>query len=51
MQRESRAYLWDIDRAADAIERFIAGLDLQTYEQSEITHSAVERKFESSPSR
>jgi uncharacterized protein with HEPN domain len=46
MQRESRAYLWDIDRAADAIERFIAGLDLQTYEQSEITHSAVERKFE-----
>jgi hypothetical protein len=46
MQRDSRAYLWDIDRAADAIERFVAGLDLQTYEQSEITHSAVERKFE-----
>ena len=46
MQRESRAYLWDIDRAADAIERFIARLDLQTYEQSEIVHSAVERKFE-----
>ena len=46
MQRDSRASLWDIDRAADAIERFIAGLDLQTYEQSEITHSAVERKFE-----
>jgi uncharacterized protein with HEPN domain len=46
MQRDSRAYLWDIDRAADAIERFIAGLDLQTYEQSEITHSAVARKFE-----
>jgi uncharacterized protein with HEPN domain len=46
MQRESRAYLWDIDQAADAIERFIAGLDLQTYEQSEIIHSAVERKFE-----
>jgi uncharacterized protein with HEPN domain len=37
MQRESRAYLWDIDQAADAIERFIAGLDLQAYEQSEIT--------------
>jgi len=35
-----------ISRAADAIERFIAGLDLQTYEQSEIIHSAVERKFE-----
>ena len=46
MQRESRAYLWDVDRAAAAIERFVAGLDLQTYEQSEIVHSAVERKFE-----
>jgi hypothetical protein len=44
MQRESRAYLWDVDRAAVAIERFVSGLDLQTYEQSEIVHSAVERK-------
>jgi uncharacterized protein with HEPN domain len=46
MQRDSRAYLWDIDQAAGAIEWFVAGLDLKTYEQMELVHSAVERKFE-----
>ena len=28
MRRDARAYLWDIDRAASAIERFIDGLDI-----------------------
>ena len=46
MRRDARAYLWDIQKAADAILDFIAGLDSQIYAESEIVHSAVERKFE-----
>jgi uncharacterized protein with HEPN domain len=29
--RDARAYLWDVQQAADAILRFVAGLDVQTY--------------------
>ncbi len=46
MRRDVRAYLWDVQSAAEAIERFVAGLDAQTYADSEVVHSAVERKFE-----
>jgi uncharacterized protein with HEPN domain len=46
MQRDARAFLWDIKQAADAILRFVAGLDAQTYAETELVHSAVERKFE-----
>jgi uncharacterized protein with HEPN domain len=46
MQRDARSYLWDIQRAADAIVKFIAGLDAETYAATEVIHSAVERKFE-----
>jgi uncharacterized protein with HEPN domain len=46
MQRDARAFLWDIQQAADAILRFIAGLDIRTYAETELVHSAVERKFE-----
>ena len=46
MPRDSRSYLWDVRQAADAILGFIAGLDVQTYAETEIVHSAVERKFE-----
>ena len=46
MRHDVRAYLWDIQNAADAIQMFIAGLDAQTYAETEIVHSAVERKFE-----
>ena len=46
MRRDVRAYLWDIQNAADAIERFTAGLDHRTYAEAEVVHSAVERKFE-----
>jgi uncharacterized protein with HEPN domain len=46
MQRDPRAWLWDVREAADAIEAFVAGMDVQSYAASELTHSAVERKFE-----
>ena len=46
MHRDARAYLWDIQKAADAILTFTAGLDAQTYAETEVVHSAVERKFE-----
>jgi len=41
-----RAWLWDIQAAADAIDRFTHGLDRQAYESSELVTAAVERKFE-----
>lgn len=44
--RDARAYLWDIQTAAEAIERFVAGVDAATYANSDVIHSAVERKFE-----
>lgn len=46
MPRDARAYLWDVARAAEAIEQFVAGLDVESYAASELVHSAVERKFE-----
>ncbi|HET6237145.1 MAG TPA: HepT-like ribonuclease domain-containing protein [Acetobacteraceae bacterium] len=46
MLRDARAYLWDVQHAADAILRFVAGLDVQTYAATEVVHSAGERKFE-----
>ncbi len=46
MRPDVRAYLWDIQEAGGAIQRFIAGMDVQTYAQTELVHAAVERKFE-----
>jgi len=46
MHRDAKTYLWDIENAADAILRFLAGLDAQAYGETELVHSAVERKFE-----
>jgi uncharacterized protein with HEPN domain len=46
MPRDARAYLWDILAAADAVLRFIEGLDAERYADSELVHTAVERKFE-----
>src|SRR5271170_2982018 len=46
MQRDIRAFLWDIQQAADAIERFVTGLDSLGYSASDVVRSAVERKFE-----
>ena len=46
MPHEPRAYLWDIDQAAGAIERSVKGLDSAAYAGSELIQAAVERKFE-----
>ena len=46
MRRDAKTYLWDIHSAADAILRFVAGLDVRVYAETEVVHSAVERKFE-----
>lgn len=46
MRRDPRALLWDIARAAEAIEQFTSGVDLAEYTASPLVHSAVERKFE-----
>lgn len=46
MQRDRRAYLWDVRDAADAILDFVAGIDLNIYAETKMMHSAVERKFE-----
>jgi uncharacterized protein with HEPN domain len=46
MERDPRAYLWDVQQAANAIEQFIAGLDAAAYAQSALVRAAVERQFE-----
>ena len=46
MRRDAQTYLWDIHNAADAILRFVTGLDSLSYAGTEIVHAAVERKFE-----
>jgi uncharacterized protein with HEPN domain len=46
MRRDPRAYLWDIEQAAAAIGKFVEGVDRGVYAESEVVHSAVERKFE-----
>jgi uncharacterized protein with HEPN domain len=45
MQREAKAYLWDIARAAESIQRFVAGKGLDDYVGDELLRAAVERKF------
>lgn len=45
MQREAKAYLWDIARAAASIHTFTDGKDLKAYLGDELLRSAVERKF------
>ena len=41
-----RAPLWDMLHAAEAIARFVEGLDLEDYERDLMLRSAVERQFE-----
>jgi uncharacterized protein with HEPN domain len=45
MQRDAKAYLWDIANAADSIRSFTAGKNLDAYLQDELLRAAVERKF------
>lgn len=46
MERDARAYLWDVQPAADTIGRFIGGLDEVGYTGNALVRSAVERQFE-----
>ena len=46
MQRDPRAWLWDVREAASTIEQFTAGLDADSYARTPLVYSAVERKFE-----
>ena len=46
MQRDPRAFLWDVRDAALAIQGFVVGMDVAAYEASEMAQAAVERKFE-----
>lgn len=44
--RDVRSYLWDIKDAGQAITSFVTNIDAAIYAESELIHSAVERKFE-----
>ena len=46
MQRDPRAFLWDVREAALAIQTFITGLDVIAFENNALVQAAVERKFE-----
>jgi uncharacterized protein with HEPN domain len=46
MERDPRAYLWDVQQAADAIEQFVGDLDAAGYVQNALVRAAVERQFE-----
>jgi len=46
MQRDPRAFLWDVREAALAIQAFTAGMDVAAFADNEMAQSAVERKFE-----
>jgi len=45
MQREAKAYLWDIANAAASIRTFTDGKELEGYLNDEMLRAAVERKF------
>ncbi len=46
MQRDPRAFLWDVREAALAIQSFTTGLDVDSYQSNAMAQAAVERKFE-----
>lgn len=46
MQRDPRAFLWDVRESALAIRAFTAGMDVADYLGNEMAQAAVERKFE-----
>jgi uncharacterized protein with HEPN domain len=46
MQRDPRAFLWDVRESALAIQGFIAGMDADGYAASDLVQAGVERKFE-----
>lgn len=46
MQRDRRAYLWDICNSADLIREFVAHQTLEDYQRDPMLRSAVERQLE-----
>jgi uncharacterized protein with HEPN domain len=46
MQRDQRAYLWDIKEAAEAIQGFTENKTYEDYTNGLMLRSAVERQFE-----
>ncbi len=46
MQRDARAYLYDVLSATDAILTFLKDIDFESFQASDMLQSAVERKFE-----
>ena len=46
MQPNSPKYLYDIQRAAGRLGRFVQGLTFEQFSQNEMVRSAVERQFE-----
>lgn len=46
MQRDPRAFLWDVRESALAIQSFTAGMDVAAYTGNAMAQAAVERKFE-----
>jgi uncharacterized protein with HEPN domain len=43
MQRNPRAWLWDVQQAAGRIGRFLVGHDLSSYQADEMVRTTVER--------
>lgn len=46
MQRDPRAFLWDVRESALAIASFTNGMDAAAYDANPMAQAAVERKFE-----
>jgi uncharacterized protein with HEPN domain len=46
MQRDARAFLWDVQESAKQIQTFVAGMDASSYAANAMAQAAVERKFE-----
>ena len=46
MQRDPRAFLWDVSDAAISIQDFTKGMDVMHFRHSALVQAAVERKFE-----
>ena len=46
MQRDPRAFLWDVREAALAIQSFTTGMDAAAYAANPMAQAAVARKFE-----
>lgn len=46
MERDPRAFLWDVQQAAEAIREFIGGQEKAAYLENKLVRAAVEREFE-----